>query len=220
MRPILFAAAIIGAALVLASTDAMAQFYPRAPAFGVRFYGPGLYAPWFFRPGLVHARPVRKKSGYTKHVSTKQASTKQVSTKRVATKQVSTKPIPTEQLSTKRFSTMRPASTTRIFTAPASMTAIPLPDQELLSPQPEFDCELKTTSVDNTSDQGQPNPTRGQADPGADAALRTKLDYERQCYRHAMIILQERLRLLQLSVGETIKAAVLGTIKTDAQKTR
>ena len=33
-----------------------------------------------------------------------------------------------------------------------------------------------------------------------------KLDYERQCYRHAEMIVRSRLQLLQGSVDETIKA--------------
>jgi hypothetical protein len=37
-------------------------------------------------------------------------------------------------------------------------------------------------------------------------ARSSKLDYERQCYRHAEMILRDRLLGLQASVGETIKA--------------
>jgi hypothetical protein len=213
MRPILFAAAVIGAASVLASTDATAQFYPRPPIFGPGFYGPRLYAPWFYRPGLVHVRPVRKKPGYTKHAATKQVSTKQTSKKQAPTRQVRT-----EQFHTNHDSPMRSAATTGISAAPVSTTVIPLPDQDLLTPQPEFDCEFKTSSDDNAGDQSEPGPTRAQADPSADGGLRMKLDYERQCYRHAMVILQDRLRLLQVSVGETIKAAILGTTDTNAQQ--
>src|SRR5262249_30828948 len=38
------------------------------------------------------------------------------------------------------------------------------------------------------------------------AAVRMKLDYERQCYRHHEIILHDGLEQLQAAVGETIKA--------------
>src|SRR5262249_59641770 len=38
------------------------------------------------------------------------------------------------------------------------------------------------------------------------AAVRMKLDYERQCYRHNEIILLNDLEQLQAAVGETIKA--------------
>ena len=63
---------------------------------------------------------------------------------------------------------------------------IPVPGRELLNRQAEPDCEFKTT------------------DPKADE--RQKLDYERQCYRHAEMIVRSRLQLLQGSVDETIKA--------------
>jgi len=78
---------------------------------------------------------------------------------------------------------------------PGSRTPIPLPDQALLNPQPVPSCEFKT----------QPQP--GQADPNAE---RTKLDYERQCYRHAEIIARGRLEQLQASVGATIAAVKRG----------
>jgi len=80
-------------------------------------------------------------------------------------------------------------------TRPASRTPIPLPDRALLNPQPVPSCEFKT----------QPQP--GQADPNAE---RTKLDYERQCYRHAEIIARGRLEQLQASVGATIAAVKRG----------
>jgi hypothetical protein len=74
---------------------------------------------------------------------------------------------------------------------PGPRAAIHLPDQALLAAQQEPDCELKT----------QAHPS--QADPGAE---RAKLDYERQCYRHAELIVRGRLRVLQAEVGETIKS--------------
>jgi hypothetical protein len=61
---------------------------------------------------------------------------------------------------------------------------IPLPAAVLLTPQPEPSCE----PPDSTADERQ------------------KLDYERQCYRHAEMIVRGRLRLLQDSVDETIDA--------------
>jgi hypothetical protein len=42
--------------------------------------------------------------------------------------------------------------------------------------------------------------------PGEDADDRQKLDYERQCYRHAEIIVRDRLQLLQNAVDKTIEA--------------
>jgi hypothetical protein len=93
---------------------------------------------------------------------------------------------------------------------PNARTLIPLSDRALLSPTPEFDCEFKTTSVDDAGAQPQPSPTGPQADPSTDGALRMKLDYERECYRHAEIILRDRLQQLQAAVGETIRAVDRG----------
>ena len=56
----------------------------------------------------------------------------------------------------------------------------------LLRPQLEPDCEFKTG--DSNFDERQ------------------KLDYERQCYRHAEMIVRNRLELLQSSVNTTIAA--------------
>ena len=67
-----------------------------------------------------------------------------------------------------------------------SRTRVPLPDKALLDRLPEPDCKFKTSEVD-TDD-------------------RQKLDYERQCYRHAKIIARLRLLLLQRSVDKTIRA--------------
>jgi hypothetical protein len=57
------------------------------------------------------------------------------------------------------------ASNTGVATTPKPRTPVPLPHRELLKPPPDFKCEFETV------------------DPMPDA-LR-KLDYERQCYRHA-----------------------------------
>ena len=66
-----------------------------------------------------------------------------------------------------------------------SRTLVPLPDKALLGRLPEPDCKFKTS--EDTDD-------------------RQKLDYERQCYRHAEIIARLRLLLLQRSVDKTIRA--------------
>src|SRR5258708_19098699 len=68
---------------------------------------------------------------------------------------------------------------------PAPRTSVPLPDRALLIASVAADCEFKTT------------------DPNADE--RQKLDYERQCYRHAEIIVRDRLRRLQNSVRRTAR---------------
>jgi len=65
-------------------------------------------------------------------------------------------------------------------------TPTPLPAAPLLSPQPEPSCELETT--------------------GSSGDDRQKLDYERQCYRQAEMIVRSRLQLLQDSVDKTIDA--------------
>jgi len=70
--------------------------------------------------------------------------------------------------------------------SPGSRSPIPWPDQALLSQQSEPDCEFKA--------------------PEAKTDERMKLDYERQCYRHAEMIVRHRLELLQSSVDKTIKA--------------
>jgi len=80
---------------------------------------------------------------------------------------------------------IQPANTDR-STASGARTRIPLPTIAQLAPQPEPDCEFPAT--DSNADERQ------------------KLDYERQCYRHAEIIARARLRLLQRSVARTIRA--------------
>jgi hypothetical protein len=71
-----------------------------------------------------------------------------------------------------------------------SATPLPLPRRALLRRQPAPKCDFTT------------------AEPNADE-LR-KLDYERQCYRHAEMIARGRLELLQDSVARTIKAVKRG----------
>jgi hypothetical protein len=81
----------------------------------------------------------------------------------------------------RRTLTARPANTES-----GSVTKVPLPSLALLAPQPEPGCEFPATDSDPDE--------------------RQKLDYERQCYRHAEIIARARLRLLQRSVARTIRA--------------
>jgi hypothetical protein len=82
---------------------------------------------------------------------------------------------------------------------PAPTPAMPLPRRTLLTPPPEVDCTFKDSS---DAADGAPRPTPAEAI----AAVRMKLDYERQCYRHNEIILRNGLEQLQAAVGETIKA--------------
>lgn len=69
------------------------------------------------------------------------------------------------------------------FAKPEPATPIPLPAAALLVRQSEPSCE-----------------------PSDVADERQKLDYERQCYRHAEMIVRARLELLQESVDRTISA--------------
>ena len=89
--------------------------------------------------------------------------------------------------------------TASINTARRSRTRIPLPDRALLTAQPEPDCEVKPTAPD-AAKSAEPS------DPNADLALRIKLDYERECYRKAEMRVRDRLKRLQASTAETIKA--------------
>jgi hypothetical protein len=76
-------------------------------------------------------------------------------------------------------------------TAQGAGTLIPLPDRALLTQPSEFNCEFKPTPLEGA---------------GADAAMPMKLDYEQQCWRHAEIIVRDSLRRLQTAVDGTIKA--------------
>jgi hypothetical protein len=67
-----------------------------------------------------------------------------------------------------------------------SKVSVPMPDRSLLMSAAEPDCEFRTT------------------DPNADEWQ--KLDYERQCYRHAELIARDRLKRLQDSVRRTARA--------------
>jgi hypothetical protein len=92
-------------------------------------------------------------------------------------------------------------------TCPAARKPIPLPRRALLTPPPEVDCEFKGSSREDAGGAPRPGPARARgAAAQDDAAVRMKLDYERQCYRHEEMILRDGLRLLQVSMGETIKA--------------
>jgi TPR repeat protein len=72
----------------------------------------------------------------------------------------------------------------------------PLPDASLLAPQPEPDCAFKTND---------PNATE-----------RQQLDYERQCYRHAEMIVRDRLQMLQNAIKEARGAPASRTTATAA----
>jgi hypothetical protein len=75
----------------------------------------------------------------------------------------------------------------------ASRPVVPLPERALLKRQPEPNCDYKPTEP-------------GAAPDESNAEDRRKLDYERQCYRHAEAITRDRLQRLQNSVARTVKA--------------
>jgi hypothetical protein len=87
---------------------------------------------------------------------------------------------------------------------PGSTPAIPRLNTALIAPSAEINCEFKNEKPSESVGQGQPGPARSPADAAAEANLR--LDYERQCYRHAEMILRDELALLQGSVREIVKA--------------
>jgi hypothetical protein len=85
---------------------------------------------------------------------------------------------------------------------PNLRSPIPLPARALLEAQPEPHCDFQIIGLGDTLLDTN------------DAALK-KLGYERQCYRQAETIVRARLRLLQVAVGETLKA-----VKRSEQKER
>jgi hypothetical protein len=79
---------------------------------------------------------------------------------------------------------------TRTFAPPPSAAPAPLPEPALLTPQPEPQCSSATAGT-------------GPNDP-------QRLDYERQCYRHAEMIVRARLDLLQEAVRRNERAGPEG----------
>jgi hypothetical protein len=93
------------------------------------------------------------------------------------------------QLQAAARETVNSVNRTRAAVGCLPTDVIALPDGALLTPPAEFNCEFKAADLDD-----------------ARAASHAKLDYELQCYRHAELIVRDRLQRLQASVGETIKA--------------
>jgi hypothetical protein len=81
------------------------------------------------------------------------------------------------------------ASCATTHTQPLSTAEVRLPEPALLRPPTAPNCEAKA----------QPEPSDA-------AGERARLDYERQCYRHAELIVRDRLERLQAAVGETINS--------------
>jgi hypothetical protein len=222
MRPMLLAAVIAGATSVLANTDALADHLPwcslnMGPTpycyyvsqeqciAGVSILGVSSLGGSCIRNPRAAAGPAPTDRGRTKP-SYNERSPKQGLTKQSLTKQGLTKQGSTTQRSTKANSNAPSSLKTGVPTRAVSKTLLPLPDHTLLTPPPEFDCEPKATDLDGARGQPQPSPT-SQTGPSTDVALRMKLDYERQCYRHVAIILREQLLKLQASVGSYVQVS-------------
>ena len=97
---------------------------------------------------------------------------------------------------------------------------IPLPDRALLEAPAEPDCGAaqgprrpgRPESATATAGLATPAAAEEGAanDANADLALRIKLEYERECYRQAEARMRDRLKQLQASTTQTVKA-VKGT---------
>jgi hypothetical protein len=71
---------------------------------------------------------------------------------------------------------------------------IPFPDRALLASPREPDCE------------GKPSASGGDSSSNDVLALRIKLEYDKECYRVAEMNMRERLKRLQASMAETVRA--------------
>jgi len=75
----------------------------------------------------------------------------------------------------------------------------------LLKRQAAPSCEYRTASLNKAAKRtSEPWPVAGDASSDADI-LRAKLDYERQCYKHAEMIARARLTSLQATLDKAIK---------------
>ena len=93
---------------------------------------------------------------------------------------------------------------------------IPQPDRALLETPAEPDCGAtkaprrpgRPESATATAGLGTPTAAEEGAagDANADLALRIKLEYERECYRQAEARVRDRLKQLQASTTQTVKA--------------
>ena len=74
----------------------------------------------------------------------------------------------------------------------------------LLKRQPPPSCEYRAAGRDSAKRLGEPAPPTSDVSPEL-AALQAKLDYERQCYKHAEMITRARLTSLQTEVDKAMK---------------
>src|SRR5262245_4301224 len=192
MRPILFAAAMIAAASVLTTTGAMAQ----CSATSIPLPKPTLLTPPTEFKCELTTDPGDDAAAQNMKLDHERQCYRHA---RMILRDGLLQLQASVDETMKAVKRACPAASTGGAAAPGSGTSIPLPSRALLTPPPDFNCAFKG---DEAAGASQPSPTRAQAD----AALRMQLDYERQCYRHNEMILRTGLRLLQVSVGETIKA--------------
>jgi hypothetical protein len=84
----------------------------------------------------------------------------------------------------------------------------------LLKRQPPPSCEYRTASLDKAAKRGN-EPMAATSDAPPDATiLQARLDYERQCYRHAEMIARARLTSLQMALDRLLKRAEMAS-RTD-----
>jgi len=113
-----------------------------------------------------------------------------------------------------------PATPRRTAKIKSKIPQIPLPDRALLEAPAEPDCGAAQgprrpgRPESATATAGLATPTAAEEgaanDANADLALRIKLEYERECYRQAEARMRDRLKQLQASTTQTVKA-VKGT---------
>jgi len=72
--------------------------------------------------------------------------------------------------------------------------------------QPAPKCEYRTAGLDEPGKRKSDGlPPSSEAGSNPDAAVRMKLDYERQCYQHAEMIARRRLTSLQAAVKDAAR---------------
>jgi hypothetical protein len=187
MRPNLFVSAFIGAASVLAAAEAMAQCTTKSiPLPGAALLTPPPESSCAFQIVTLNAAPSQLDHERQCH--------------RDAGVILRDRLLQLQASAGETVKAINRACPAAVSTAqPGSKPSIPLPRRTLLTPPPDVDCTFKDSS--NAADIA-PSPTSAEAV----AAVRMKLDYERQCYRHNEIILRNGLEQLQAAVDETIKA--------------
>lgn len=84
---------------------------------------------------------------------------------------------------------------THFATPQKTIVRVPVLSPDLLSPQPEPNCEEKETASQESSRSG----------PNSDLALRIKLEYDKICYQQAEERTRERLSQLQSTLTAKLK---------------